>query len=339
MKRIGIALSVVLLIALAAGWAAASSISQTSASGTVYLPAMSNPAAPSSGSDCPSAAFMDVSTYQQTQNYPAPTLSVACSDTVMTVNSNGIPNFEFVQITPSDLQAQSYAWQIPLNPQQAASTSSIPLLGPVAIAINGLPFYGPNEAQPTYGDPLVNNLLDFCNGHTAQRGDYHFHARPDCLVDNQASLVNQVVGYSFDGFPIVTPYVCVDAGCTSTRKVSSSWQKINDSAAAWDSHAYVAGSGDLDECNGMVGADGQYRYYATDTFPYILGCYRGTAISNGPGGGGPGPGQPADGSSGQPSNGGAPTGPGNGTPPSNGTPPNNGQPGPGGRGPGRGPRP
>ena len=47
---------------------------------------------------------------------------------------------------------------------------------------------------------------------------------------------------------------------------------------------YVAGSGELDECNGRVGPDGTYRYHATKTFPYILGCYKGTPTASAPGG-------------------------------------------------------
>jgi hypothetical protein len=49
----------------------------------------------------------------------------------------------------------------------------------------------------------------------------------------------------------------------------------------------------LDPCNGRVGPDGVYRYHATTTFPYVLGCYRGTpsdsAGAGDPGGGGPPP--------------------------------------------------
>ena len=46
---------------------------------------------------------------------------------------------------------------------------------------------------------------------------------------------------------------------------------------AWDSHRYVEKEGVewLDECNGRIGPDGTYRYHATLTFPYILGCYHG----------------------------------------------------------------
>ncbi len=39
----------------------------------------------------------------------------------------------------------------------------------------------------------------------------------------------------------------------------------------------------LDECNGQVGPEGDYHYHATETFPYILGCYNGAPTPNGGG--------------------------------------------------------
>jgi len=47
---------------------------------------------------------------------------------------------------------------------------------------------------------------------------------------------------------------------------------------------YQANQGDLDECNGMT-VDGQYGYYVTDTFPWVLGCFKGnldTSFTAGP---------------------------------------------------------
>jgi len=43
---------------------------------------------------------------------------------------------------------------------------------------------------------------------------------------------------------------------------------------------YVAGSGDLDECNGQVGVtpefpQGIYHYYATDSYSYLQRCVKG----------------------------------------------------------------
>ncbi|WP_268967930.1 YHYH protein [Veronia nyctiphanis] len=38
---------------------------------------------------------------------------------------------------------------------------------------------------------------------------------------------------------------------------------------------FVEGSGSLDICNGMT-VNGQYGYYVTDSFPWVMGCYKGT---------------------------------------------------------------
>jgi hypothetical protein len=51
-------------------------------------------------------------------------------------------------------------------------------------------------------------------------------------------------------------------------------------------YEYVAGLGDLDECNGRVGVtpefpNGTYHYYATDTYPYLQRCVKGTATTTG----------------------------------------------------------
>jgi hypothetical protein len=64
----------------------------------------------------------------------------------------------------------------------------------------------------------------------------------------------------------------------------------------WDNNKCTKASCDkgdgvyLDKCNGRIGSDGKYRYHATDTFPYVNGCYHGVAETGtgGPGRGGPG---------------------------------------------------
>merc|ERR1712072_334255 len=93
----------------------------------------------------------------------------------------GIPTFEFIEKTPNALQVQSHNWFIPRNPVPADTFTQIPLLGTVAFTTTGLPIYGPNEAErpDPYGDPYINQILDFCHGHTGGQGDYHFHAAPE----------------------------------------------------------------------------------------------------------------------------------------------------------------
>ena len=229
--------------------------------------------------DCPQAAsFLDVSKGDPGRGSLKPTLAVACVGSDVVVESNGIPSFRFVQTTPTPLAAQKYRWRIPRTPRLAAQPRQVPLLGPIAVAVDGLPIFGPNEA-PEHGtaDPYLDKLLDYCNGHTAQRGDYHFHVRPNCLFDKIDGRVSLVVGWAFDGYPILAPYECTDASCASVRKIASSWRPARRVRNAWEANAYVEGAGDLDRCNGRVRPDGSYAYYATDSFPYFLACYRGVA--------------------------------------------------------------
>lgn len=260
-----------------------------------------------SSGDCPADNFPNLTANSANSAYPSPEVTAYCEGDYLIVESNGIPSFEFIQTTPSDLEAQSYRWEIPLNPSMAAQTSSIPLGGAVAFTVTGLPIFGPTEApEHGYRDPIVDELLDYCNGHTAGGGVYHFHAHP---CDTSAQQPYVVVGYALDGFPILSPYVCEDDACTTVKEVKSSWQLKDDSVDnSWDRNEYVAGLGDLDQCNGMTLPDGTYAYFATNEFPYFMGCYVGTpATTTTPGGGGSGPpggGQAPGGGGGQPPPGG-----------------------------------
>ncbi len=225
--------------------------------------------------------FVSVSNYSHNGRYSAPSLSVECSGDNVVVRSNGITNFEFVRSTPHDLEEKNYVWRIPRNPQEASDKKQVPLLGPIGIALNGLPLFGPNESsRHGTGDPYLDGLLDFCGGHTGPGGTYHFHIIPKCLFDKIEGKVSLVVGYAFDGYPILGPYECTDASCTNIKKVRSSWQKVNSDRNVWTGNAYQARSGDLDRCNGMKRPDGSYAYYATEKFPYLLACYHGVAAFN-----------------------------------------------------------
>jgi hypothetical protein len=105
------------------------------------------------------------------------------------------------------------------------------------------------------------------------------------------ALPSPVLGFALDGFPIYGPRGCLDAECTEVATMESSWVQTGDPTTyAWDNHSCDGDTCDnavgtkLDRCNGRVGPDGTYRYHATATFPYMLGCYRGTSLS-GTGGG------------------------------------------------------
>jgi len=261
--------------------------------GVLLLCLLPLPALAQSGTGCAQAAhFVDVSKGSAGARYARPELSVSCTDDHVVVQSNGIPNFEFVAITPNPLQAQRYNWRIPRSPRPSTDPQQVPLLGPTAVMVNGLPFFGPNEA-PEHGtaDPYLDKLLDFCGGHAGPGGMYHFHVMPVCLFDKVEGRAALVVGYAFDGYPILAPSECADASCATVRKVRSSWRRENSQRNVWTANQYVDGHGDLDRCNGMTRPDGTYAYYATETFPYGPACYHGVALLNQPGmagGGGPG---------------------------------------------------
>ncbi len=237
-------------------------------------------------SPCDNFVKVTANAKNKAKGYPDPTLTATCSNSSFLVASNGIPTFEFVMSNPSNLAAQVYSFNIPRNPSFAASTTAIPLGGPIGVTINGLPLFGPTEnPNDGYKDPYINGILDYCNGHPAQKGDYHFHAspssaHPECIAD--ITKVGQVLGYAFDGYAMVSPYVCTDVACSSTKKLTSSWRVIAGkdpkTSNAWDAHEFVSGLGDLDQCNGYTRGDGTYVYVATDAFPYFFGCYKGTPI-------------------------------------------------------------
>jgi hypothetical protein len=253
------------------------------------------------GAACPASQFLDVSALDGAgAGYPAPELSVSCDGDEVVVTSNGIPHYEFVPTTPNDLAAQNYEFRFPLSPSYQQQTSEVARLGAIGVAVNGAPIYGPNEgAMPDpFGDPIYNDIMDDCLGHTGPGGSYHYHALlVKCLTQgSQDTQPSPIVGYAFDGFPIYGPYECADTDCSSVIELKSSWERTGDPTTyAWDNNTCTKDSctnpsGEyLDQCNGHVGPGGDYHYHATlaktepdyTGFPYILGCYHGIATATG----------------------------------------------------------
>lgn len=229
--------------------------------------------------------------------YPDPELAGECDGDVFVVTSNAIPHYTFVAMTPNALVENDQHWEIPRSPVLAGTPEDIPLLGQIAFTVTGLPIFGPNEAEfpDPYGDPVYNGITDGCRGHTAF--EYHNHAleqkcltaeglvaEPWTLAEPAGDEPSPVLAWALDGFPIYGPYGCEDAGCTSVMEYSSGWVQTGDpSTYAWDNNEYVEDNdpATLDQCNGHTGPQGDYHYHATATFPYVLGCFSGTAAGPG----------------------------------------------------------
>lgn len=244
-------------------------------------------AAPLGAEPCAVAdSLLDVSEFSGPGGgYEQPRVAAECAGDVVVVRSNGVPHYEFVQVTPRPLAAQNHVFRIPKEPELAAEPTSIPLLGQAGFAVNGVAFFGPNEgpvpAVERFGDPIFNSIMDECLGHTA--GEYHYHAfHQPCLTNGvKEGQRSPVLGYAFDGFAIRGPFGCADGDCSEVIRMRSSYVQVGDpSINAWDAYAYREQDGTefLDRCNGHTDPAGDYHYHSTATFPYIIGCYAGTPM-------------------------------------------------------------
>lgn len=235
---------------------------------------------------CLADAFLDVSNAPGPgPGFPQARVEANCDGDDLVVRSNAIPHYEFVQITPNPLKEQDQEFRIPAKPMLARQPTPIPLLGTIGIAVNGIAIFGPNEGpvpeEEQFGDPIFNAIMDTCMGHTAM--EYHYHALVQkCLSEGvREGEASPILGFGLDGFPIRGPWGCADKECSEVIRYRSSWEKVRDPHQdSWDAYEYVEKDGAeyLDACNGHTGPEGDYHYHATETWPYILGCYAGTAV-------------------------------------------------------------
>ena len=232
---------------------------------------------------CEETAALFVTRGSANADLDDPEVSASCDGDSLIVTSNGIPDYTYIETSPGQPRDQGNTFIIPATPTMADTTTDIPLLGTAAVTLGGIQIFGPTEG--TGGDvESLPGILSDCGSHNGPSG-FHIHliltsAETDCLfTPDEVAAEPQLVGYAFDGFPI---YTGID-------QYSSSWELTDESLFAtdtWAAHTYVEGSGDLDQCNGRTDDDGNYAYYTTATFPYVLGCYAGIVDLDAAGGGG-----------------------------------------------------
>lgn len=148
------------------------------------------------------------------------------------------------------------------------------------------------------GQSSFNFGVDQNNAHVQPGGVYHYHGMPEGLLINAGvSDTNRkmvLVGWAGDGYPVYARYCYSSAmDATSALKPCATSYAVDTVADAgrpsttlvplgafqsdWN---YVAGSGDLDDCNGRTGVtpefpNGIYYYMATDTYPFFSRCIKG----------------------------------------------------------------
>jgi hypothetical protein len=199
--------------------------------------------------------------------------SITTDGTWVTIKSTGLPDHKSVYYAttnplyeafsgttfggntfsknPSTIASFSYTFKIPLNPTAAANPAATPL-GPMGIAINGVPFFNQYAAG---GSPLTSEVVSFDQGygHPQQQGAYHYHVEPIKLTASKGS--DALLGFLLDGFPVYGP--------TENGAVVAS-----SSLDAYHGHT----SATADYPNGI------YHYHISSAAPYINGDgFKGTA--------------------------------------------------------------
>jgi hypothetical protein len=183
----------------------------------------------------------------------AQNVAVTCDEAAgtFTLQSTGVPSYTSNQKTPNAIEDQMWVVTFPLVATCAATPKgTIDSRGPVGFMVNGIPFYGPEDAM---GNDAVKNegpTFDDCDGHADPSCSYHYHEEPICVFGkgNTAAMHalpdghTAIIGFALDGFAI---------------------------------HASHAGD-TLDSCNGHSDDTRGYHYHATATAPYLVGCYAGS---------------------------------------------------------------
>jgi hypothetical protein len=152
------------------------------------------------------------------------------------------------------------------------------------------------------GQGTFNFGVDANNAHVQPGGEYHYHGIPTGLVPAGALQGQQMalIGWASDGYPMYALYghANADSAASPLTKMRGSYQLKSQPDAGRPSsdlvpmggftqdYRYVAGSGDLDECNGRIGVtpefpNGIYHYYVTESYPYVQRCVKGTAGRSG----------------------------------------------------------
>jgi len=192
------------------------------------------------------------------------TVSVSLDGDNVVLRANGVPDHKSVYFPTSDSRYEAYngsnksfssngfqiiqqqlTFRIPVNPKAASTHASTPL-GPIGIAVNGVPIFNQYNGQ---NRPLTVeiNSFDQYNGHPQMTGQYHYHVEPLGITQKNGS--SSLIGFLLDGFPVYGP---IENG----KRITNA---------------------DLDELHGHTGAtvdypNGIYHYHITAEDPYINGA-------------------------------------------------------------------
>lgn len=234
-------------------------------------------------------------------HYGTKTVVIVKGDT-RKITTNALPNHETGTFpnegNPNTITPQNRTYSIPLTPKYLGKAQWVREPG---VALNGVKFE-PETAEAVLCESgerfrveakqnLIDMGLDENNAHVQPTGAYHYHGTPTSMIakfDKGEDLVH--IGFANDGFAIYysksgvyTPsFRLYDENregedCAYDRPGNHIDVSIENSkpdgtfVSDWE---YVAGLGNLDECNGTE-INGTYAYLVTDSYPYVPRCLMG----------------------------------------------------------------
>lgn len=250
---------------------------------------------------------------------PTSQVNISIEGNYRYITSNGIPtnHGKFPNPgNPNTISAQLYQFRVPLFPLMTQQIIAVTRDKNTGVALNGIPFdplsaefwenghqtRGPSSSSlNSWNYEAMHDTkqlgLDHNNAHVQPNGAYHYHGLPKALYkklsDGKTPPDKMILlGYAADGFPMYGLYGYSNDSSSSLKLLIPSFQlktgarpqgapSGNYDGTFVEDYEYVAGSGDLDQCNGRYGVTPEYPkgiyYYAiTNTYPYLPRCFRGT---------------------------------------------------------------
>lgn len=180
--------------------------------------------------------------------------------------SNGIPDHDLEMSNDNEPCEINWVVEIPLNPSLENSKTEIAPRGIIAMALNGVPTYGPMESSDENAVETATGQVGgagYWYGHADGQNRWHVHS-PNMGEEFVSST--ELLGYAMDGYPMYGP--------------------VDDDSV-------------LDACNGVEDGNGNYQYHvrtldqvdqsleycngssAETNWNYVLGCYTGSVDSSG----------------------------------------------------------
>lgn len=233
-------------------------------------------------------------------------VSMSIDEGFRILTSNGVPRHKVGVFpnpdNPNAIAEQNHVVNLPVNPQKASFPTHVKITG---YTVEGVPFK-PNVEEFYLGNRALGWRYEVLSGAIAMGmdanhaivqpgGAYHYYGPPTLLLDKMGispQAHSPQIGWATDGFPIYAYYGFSKTDDTDSEivKVSSGYQLKtgkrptgqNQPGGVYDGTftadwKYVAGSGDLDSCNGRFTVTpefpgGTYAYFLTDSFPVIPRC-------------------------------------------------------------------